>query len=126
MSKKWNKEARNELYVDAINTWGIMAQVDMLVEELGECVVATQKLFKRDYSLKRMQDFASEVADVKIMLEEIHVILDEMVDKKPEGYKKSHGTFAEMVQEQIEFKLERTKQRLADTKFKLQNTPEVL
>lgn len=125
MSKKWNKEKRNDLYREAFEVWGAIPQVDMLVEELGECVVATQKLFKRDYSMKRMSDLASEVADVRIMLEEICLLLDE-VKKKPSGYHPDYGKFSDMVKEQIDFKLGRTAERLSDTKFKLQNIPKAL
>lgn len=127
MTKKWKKKERNELYRDAFKTWGEIPQVDMLVEELAECVVATQKLFKREYSMKRATDLASEVADVRIMLEEICLLLDE-TKKKPDGYHPDFGEtyFSEMVAEQIAFKLERTKNRLADTKFKLQNIPKEL
>lgn len=125
MSKKWNKEERNDLYREAFQTWGEIPQVDMLVEELAECTVATQKLFKREYSMKRMQDLAGEVADVRIMLEEICLLLDE-TNNKPKDYHKDFGKFSDMVAEQLLFKLERTKTRLADTKFKLQNIPKRL
>ena len=90
----------------------------MLVEELGECVVATQKLFKRDYSFKRMQDLASEIADVRIMIEEIVLLLDETKNKPgdfPEGF-----TFSDMVADQFAYKLDRTESRLNNVDFQLQ------
>lgn len=100
-------EERNALYNDAIVKWGWKAQVDMAVEELAECIVALNKLFNRDYSLKRMEDLASEVADVTIMMEEVKLILDQANPLVGQT-----GTFSEMVAEQVKYKLERTRQRI--------------
>jgi hypothetical protein len=104
-------EKRNELYHDAITAWGWQAQVNMAIEELAECIVALQKLFNRDYSLKRMEDLASEVADVTIMLEEVKLIIANAQDQNGmfEGQTK---TFQQMIDEQIQYKLERTRQRI--------------
>lgn len=104
-------EKRNELYNDAITAWGWQAQVNMAIEELAECIVALQKLFNRDYSLKRMEDLASEVADVTIMLEEVKLIIANAQDQNGmfEGQTK---TFQQMIDEQIQYKLERTRQRI--------------
>jgi hypothetical protein len=104
-------EKRNELYQDAITAWGWQAQVNMAIEELAECIVALQKLFNRDYSLKRMEDLASEVADVTIMLEEVKLIIANAQDQNGmfEGQTK---TFQQMIDEQIQYKLERTRQRI--------------
>ena len=100
-------EQRNALYADAIKKWGWNAQVNMAVEELAECIVALQKVFNRDYSLKRVEDLASEVADVTIMMEEVKLILDQA--NPLEGQTK---TFSEMVSEQVQYKLERTRARI--------------
>lgn len=104
-------EERNKLYNDAIDAWGWKAQVDMATEELAECIVALQKLFNRDYTLKRMEDLASEIADVKIMLEEVELIIATAQERngKFEGQELS---FKEMIDQQIQYKLERTRQRI--------------
>lgn len=97
-------EERNTLYNDAIDAWGWQAQVNMANEELAECIVALQKLFYRDWSLKRLQELAGEIADVTIMLEEVKLIIA--------NAEKQNDLFEEMIAEQIQYKLERTRQRI--------------
>ena len=111
----WTYAERKALYKECFDVWGHQAQVDMLVEELGECIVAVQKLFKRDYSLKRVKDLASEIADVKIMIEEIELLLDE-VAKKPADAEGTDYTFKELVAAEFVFKLDRTQSRINKVK----------
>lgn len=114
----WTYAERKALYMECFEVWGHQAQVDMLVEELGECIVAVQKLFKRDYSLKRFKDLASEIADVKIMIEEIELLLDE-VAKKPADAEGTDYTFKELVGAEFVYKLDRTHQRIKKVKENL-------
>jgi len=111
LNSNLHTEETNQLLNDCIDHWGAVAQVDMFVEELGEAVVATQKLFKRDFSYKRFADLASEMADILIMAEEIRIILSRHRPADAFG----EPSFDELVSQQIAFKLERTKQRLADS-----------
>ncbi|AMQ66040.1 hypothetical protein AAY80_088 [Stenotrophomonas phage vB_SmaS-DLP_6] len=104
-------EKRNELYNDAITAWGWQAQVNMANEELAECIVALQKLFNRDWSLKRLEELAGEIADVTIMLEEVKLII---ANAQADGavFEGQTQTFQEMIDAQIQYKLERTRQRI--------------
>ena len=117
MSIYKSQDDRNVLYQDAIAAWGWEAQVDMAVEELAECTVAIQKLFKRDFSAKRYADLASEVADVTIMMEEIRYILD--TGNTPEGVDENQS-FSQLVAEQVLYKLNRTRTRI-DMAQEIQN-----
>ena len=111
MNKQWTDKERHELYRDCIATWGASAQVDMLIEELGELVVATQKYFRRGRTDDRLADLASEIADVMIMTEEIVVLIgDEM--KQAGDSPDDHG-MRRLVAAEIQRKLERTAERVA-------------
>ncbi len=98
-----------ELYDDAFDVWGLNAQVDMVVEELAEAIVAVQKYFKRDYSEQRRVDLASEVADVTIMLKQLQLIIDNHISA-PAYF--SGKSFATLVEEQIAYKHARARMRV--------------
>lgn len=104
-------EERNTLYNDAIDAWGWQAQVNMANEELAECIVALQKLFYRDWSLKRLKELAGEIADVTIMLEEVKLIIAN-AEKQNGLFEGQEKGFEETIAEQIQYKLERTRQRI--------------
>lgn len=63
------KPKRLELYARALETWGELAQVEMLMEESIELALATRKFIrnKNDITFKKL---AEEVADVEIMIEQ--------------------------------------------------------
>ena len=88
--EKWCKN----VYQDAIDKWGETAQLDQMVEEMAELTVAISK-YKRlayDNMLKKpkekiMDNLFEELADVKMMLEEMEYMfgkekIDEWYDKK--------------------------------------------
>lgn len=102
-----NKKERVKILDAAIRKWGAQSQCDMAVEEMAECVVALQKLFKRDNSEQNFLNLASEFADVKIMMEQMERILDHASNSLL-----SDRIFTEVVEEQIEFKLNRLKGRV--------------
>jgi len=79
--------------IDALETWGVEEQFGMANEEFGECITAINQ-FKRGRIGK--EKFASEVADAFIMANQLAIIVGECE-----------------VQEQIEYKLNRLKERLA-------------
>ena len=88
-------KTEKKLYEDAIKTWGKMSQVEMLLEELGELVVAIQK-FKRDPSKVTAFEVEDEMADVQIMLSQNRMVFSpNVMDKR------------------MEFKLARLEARLA-------------
>ena len=62
-----------QLYQDAINRWGIDAQINMLIEEMGELLVAINKLRRRkDRNDERpVMAMIEELVDVQLMLDQI-------------------------------------------------------
>lgn len=77
---------------DALHTWGYEEQFGMANEEFGECITAINQ-FKRGRINK--EKFASEVADAFIMASQLAIIVGEG-----------------LVQGQIEYKMNRLKERL--------------
>lgn len=92
------KEDRLKLYKEAIDLWGVDAQVDMVFEECGELVSI---LAKDRRGRAETQDILTELADVNIMCEQIGVLL---------GY----GNF----EAEKERKLQRLKERIEEYKKK--------
>ena len=70
-----------QLYKRAVEWWGIELQINMVTEELGELIVAIQK-WKRKPSEKTVADIASEVADVELMLGQLHYMMDSGIERK--------------------------------------------
>jgi NTP pyrophosphatase (non-canonical NTP hydrolase) len=101
MSLIREEEKLLKLSKEAVDAWGIEAQLRMLQEECGECVAAVNRYFRaRDNSRVEM---ISEIADVLIMAiqglrifgpaveEEIHrklCRLDERLEKRRQQLKK--------------------------------------
>ena len=69
------------LYTDALDTWGIEAQVAMVMEETGEMLSALAKA-RRGRVTK--DEIITELVDVSIMMEQMSVYfgLDEFRDEK--------------------------------------------
>ena len=67
-----NEKDRIKVYEDAISTYGIEPQVNMIYEEVGELITALSR-FKRGRC--DGNDILTELADVSIMVEQIAVIL---------------------------------------------------
>ena len=56
------------LYERAIKKWGMVAQIDMMIEEAGELIVALQHFKRgRDGSLKEVIE---EIIDTELMIEQ--------------------------------------------------------
>lgn len=67
------------VYEDALLTWGAEAQTKMLFEEIGELMQAVCKAGRVKNWEKRMEvwhNIAEEIADVKIMLEQMEILFD--------------------------------------------------
>ena len=67
----------SKLYKKAVEKWGVEAQVDMVVEECAELILAIQKVKRKlgKAPAKKLLDVAYEIADVEIMLEQMKTIL---------------------------------------------------
>lgn len=95
MSKQ---DERKQLYFEAIEKYGIEPQFNQLQEECAELIVSINKLRRNG---KQVEDSViDELADVFIMIEQITFAMN--VEMK--------------VQERIDFKIERLKTRLNQSK----------
>lgn len=83
---------KNEIYKKCINLWGKDAQINMVIEESSELITELSKLIKylmkltrckndRQYAMTKIL-IEGEIADVEIMLNQMHLIFDdEMINK---------------------------------------------
>ena len=98
------------IYEEALDVWGEDSQIEQLIEECSEIILALQKLKRnRRFNLtdereQRIEDVLEEIADVKIMIRQIELIFS------PESVAKY---------EQI--KLDRLRKRLDDYAFRKTN-----
>lgn len=86
-----------EILKKAINTYGCNGQVDVCIEEMSELTKALIK--DRRHNGSNVEDWLNiieEIADVKIMLEQMEMIFN----------------CKDRVSEQIEYKINRLKERL--------------
>lgn len=70
-----------ELYKRCVEQWGLEPQINMITEELGELIVAIQK-WKRNPCETTVIGIASEVADVEIMLGQLHYMMETGLERK--------------------------------------------
>ena len=84
------------LYTDALDTWGIEAQVTMVMEETGEMLSALAKA-RRGRVTK--EEIITELVDVSIMMEQMAVLFGK-----------------EQFEKEKERKLQRLKERLEKKK----------
>ena len=87
------KEERLKIYEDATELWGEVAQYDQLIEEMGELIVAINKLKRKLYHNEYkdrdvMQEVVEEMTDVKMSIEQMELTFlkdqnfDAMLNKK--------------------------------------------
>lgn len=74
---------KDEIYQEAIKTWGPHMQIDMCIEEMAEL---TQALVKYKRGKGDLHNIAEEIADVSIMLEQMIVVFD--CNNKTVNYKR--------------------------------------
>lgn len=68
-----------QLYVRAIDQWGVPAQLNMVVEECSELIVVVLHALRGRCQLSEL---AGEVADVTIMCEQLRLMIgEELVDE---------------------------------------------
>jgi len=71
--------SKRSIYEEALDVWGEDSQIEQLIEECSELILALQKL-KRDRRFNggsktaRIADVLEEIADVKIMIRQIELI----------------------------------------------------
>jgi hypothetical protein len=79
-----------EIAKKAVEEWGAEVQTKMAIEEMAELIVA---LNHYDRGRITLEEVASEIADVKIMMEQLEYIIDKKAEKElvreQEEYKKS-------------------------------------
>lgn len=88
-----------EIFQKAIDKWGEESQIEMIIEECSELILALQK-YKRNkndgFSKERiLHDVCDEIADVSIMIKQANIIFNE-----------------ELIEKRIEFKMQRLEGRL--------------
>lgn len=69
----FNEHGQEELYRKAIDRWGYQAQYNMAAEELAELIAALNKYDRGRVSLVELID---EIADARIMIQQIICMLD--------------------------------------------------
>lgn len=70
---RFSKDQREEIYSVALNVWGAHAQELMAVEEMSELTQALSKHFRGKTDLVNIVE---EIADVRIMLEQLEMLFD--------------------------------------------------
>ena len=92
-----NEQERLEIYDKATRLWGLVAQYDQCVEEMGELIVAINK-YKRKVLYKEykgenkiVENLVEEIADVSICLEQMRHFfkdynIDEVIEKKMQKF----------------------------------------
>lgn len=64
------------LFDKCLAKWGLNSQILMLAEEAGELSVATLHLLRDKKRKEALNNFAEEIADVELMLQEIKYYLN--------------------------------------------------
>lgn len=93
------QEERLQVYKEATQLWGEVAQYDQCIEEMGELIVALNK-YKRKVLYKEykgdnaiIENVVEELADVSMCIEQMKLTffkeydVDAMLDKKMEKFK---------------------------------------
>jgi NTP pyrophosphatase (non-canonical NTP hydrolase) len=82
--KKITQEEANQIYIEAINKFGIIIQLEIVVEELAELIQAIQKYKRYPNDPQVLQNIAEELADVELttsQLKLMKIVSRESVDK---------------------------------------------
>jgi NTP pyrophosphatase (non-canonical NTP hydrolase) len=64
---------RRDIYQQAIDEWGFDSQVDMLIEEAAELIVAVNHARRACWAAPLRDQVIEELADVEIMLEQMRM-----------------------------------------------------
>ena len=90
----------NELLLEAVNTFGRDNQINIIEEECIELATAIIKV-RRKLTISSMENLIDELADVAIVMGYAPILFDEAA-----------------IQERIDFKLNRLRERIAEHKQK--------
>ena len=91
---------KQNIYQEAIRQWGKDAQLDMVIEELGELIVVIQhsRRLEKWEKVATNDELLGEIADVEIMLEQLKYMINadglrlfQIKEKKLERVKKLLG-----------------------------------
>jgi ubiquitin len=63
------------IYEEALEAWGVDAQIKMAIEEMGELIVKLAKYGRNVNSVTNV-DVAAEIADVEIMMKQMRLIFN--------------------------------------------------
>ena len=88
-----------QIMQQALDQWGLNAQVGQTVEECAELIVALQKHVNRTPRTKTIENILDEIADVEMMLAQMRLAL---------------GFNDDALRNRIEYKFERLRRYLAD------------
>ena len=91
------KEERLKVYDEATKLWGLVAQYDQCVEEMGELIVAINKYKRKvihgeyDKNNEIVANLIEEIADVSMCIEQMkHFVgeknVDEIFEKKMQKF----------------------------------------
>ncbi|OCK53196.1 hypothetical protein BA768_01175 [Chryseobacterium sp. CBo1] len=67
------EKPRHQIYLEAIEKWGIRAQYEMAQEEATELALAVRKHIRNNDS-ESFKNLTEEIADMKIMIEQMEMI----------------------------------------------------
>ncbi len=92
-----NEQERLQIYNKATKLWGLVAQYDQCVEEMGELIVAInkykRKVLYKEYKTdnKIVKNLVEEIADVSICLEQMRYFfkdykIDEVIERKMQKF----------------------------------------
>lgn len=73
---------KNQIYWAAFDKWGLLLQLVVALEELGECQKEICKAIRGEVNWEHL---AEEIADARICLEQVCLFFD--IENKVEGYK---------------------------------------
>jgi hypothetical protein len=76
--RDWNRnhKSHKEIFIEAINVFGITSQINMSIEEAGELVTVLAKR-NRTNNGSTIQDIIGEIVDMQIMLEQLKLIFND-------------------------------------------------
>lgn len=80
------EQHRTDILQSAVDTFGALPQMGMMIEECAELIQAMQKLNRKDIEATR-DHVCEEIADVQIMLDQMKIIFGDSPVEKWEQFK---------------------------------------
>lgn len=98
------------IYEAAIDKWGAGLQLDMVIEEMSELM---KEIIKLKRGKNNFANIIEESADVRIMLDQLEVILERILEDEPhEKEKLLVNSVRQAIDCSIEFKINRLRDML--------------